>query len=161
MRFPEEAVLFLCLPCQDLTLPGSPCQLGEVPPWYCTLRHCLHYFSSWARLLLVFKSFLTHPSGYLLPKTLRHLWSELHHQALRPPGSYPRSPCRSLLLTSAGTLPHPCLHGRSASLSLALWGLICFLGFYILPMETTSKSDSSHLERPRDHRKITGLAFWR
>ena len=53
------------------------------------------------RLLLLFKSFLTIPSGYLLPKTPRPLWSELHRQALRPPESYPRSSLSLSLISTA------------------------------------------------------------
>lgn len=54
-----------------------------------------------ARLLLLFKSFLTNPHGYLLPNTPRPLWSELHRQVLRPPESHPRSPLSLSLIPTA------------------------------------------------------------
>ena len=107
VRFPGKAVS--CLTCQDLTLPGSPCQLWEMSLWCHTLRHCLHYFSpglgcscfsnlSWQIQVDICSQ---------RPQGLSDLNCIVRRSDLQSPIPGPPCLCRwSLLLTSAGMSPH-------------------------------------------------------
>ena len=107
VRFCGKAVS--CLTCQDLTLPGSPCQLWEMSLWCRTLRHCLHYFSpGLGRCCFSNLSWQIHMDiCSQTPQGLSDLNCIVRCSDLQSPIQGPPCLCRwSLLLTSAGMSPH-------------------------------------------------------
>lgn len=148
---PGEAVSFLCLALQDLTLKCRPRQSTTAR------RNVSLVFHSQMLSALVVLLGWAAPGFQIFLDSSKWMWSSQRPQALSGlkgtiRHSNSQHPTQLPFLSGADLYHQPqleCYHifvymSCQRVSCLSLWGLICSLGFYILPLEMTSKSGSSH-----------------